>query len=285
MRSLDLKDLHVPNSKLRKALTPTMSNLTELMLSDQLDYSTTMYQTLATSCGKLEKLVCLGFLMHNSDITALGNGMPNLRELNLNHGPYSTMSLYWFNDSSAMVVQHCMPKLTKLNLSACHITRVGLVSLSQLESLQELNLQSCHELSDDCIRILSEGKCGRQLKVLNISYCKLNANSVLTSMADHPLPLTEFSITSYKWCSITDDGLQALLQSGKDLKTLRLFEMTDITDAGLAMIAETCTKLKTIVLSNLQKRNLNINKTGIDMIKHMASKPQVIYRYGRHVVF
>ena len=120
--SLDLTDLYVPHNKLRQALTPTMSNLTELILSNRPLYNTTTWQMLAARCGKLEKLVCCGNLMRNCDITIMGIKMQNLRELDLSLGSSATLS--WFNNSSAPVVQSHMPKLTKLNLSTCRITRM-----------------------------------------------------------------------------------------------------------------------------------------------------------------
>ena len=272
LSSLNLFNLPVPNDKVCEALTPTMSKLTELILCHGICYNTTTCKTLAASCGKLEKLVCCGFLMRNSDIAALGIGMPNLHELDLSQGHYS--SLFWFNNHSATFVERYMPKLTKLNLSTCYISRSGLVSLSRLEALQELNLQYCADLPDDCIRVLSKGACGQKLTVLNVKCCKfMNAKSVLTSMADHPLPLTEFSISSYEWCRITDDNIRALLQSGKHLQTLRLYNRTCITHVGLHMIAKTCTKLKTFVIS---REDPHITG-GINIITNMASKPQVIY--------
>ena len=271
--SLDLSNLHVLNSKLLEALTPTMNKLTELILSDQPLYKISTYQTLTTSCSKLERLVCCNSLMPNSDVADMGITMPNLLELDLSVGSPGPLFSYRF--CSAEFVSHVMPKLTKLNLSTCRITHDGLVSLSQLEFLQELNMQCCSELPDDCICVLSEGKCSQQLTVLNINHCSMmNSEVVVTSMADHPLPLTEFSISSYEWCSITDNGLEALLSSGKHLETRRLYDQTSISNAGLFLMTQTCSRLKTLVLS---KQNLCINEAGIDMINSMASKPQVIY--------
>ena len=277
---LDLTDLHVPNDKLHEALTPSMSKLTELMLSNRPHYNTTTYKTLANNCGKLERLVCCGFLMRDNDIVAMGMRMPNLHELDLSLGRHVT--LFWFNNRSAMLLQCYMPKLTKLNLSACRINRTGLVSLSKLESLQELNLQSCFDLPDDCICILSEGKCGQQLSVLNISHCKMmNSEAVVASMLDYPLPLREFSITSHEWCKITDDGIQALLlESGKELESLALYGRTCITDIGFYMIANTCTKLKTFITSG----KYQLATEGLNKLKRMASKPKVKYLVGRHYV-
>ena len=146
------------------------------------------------------------------------------------------------------------PSLKTLALSGCaNITDVGIAALaySTCTNLDSLNLAGCSRIGDGALVALGAGDAGCSLRKLNLFKCKNITDKGLRALANC-IKLEELNIRTC--INITDGGLIALAahQVGKDqveqslvprLISLNLAGLSDITPAGIAVLAHTFTRL------------------------------------------
>lgn len=158
------------------------------------------------------------------------------------------------------------PNLESLNISYTNLTDEGIAVLtSGLKKLKDLNLESCWQITDTGVALLSRFE---NLKKLNLSGSTTwGKESLITDkslfMIATFLPQLESLILTH--CQkISDKGI-AYLSSLKQLKILNLWDCTHITDESLNTIK---TSLKTLESLNLGLCN-NITDQGLAGIEEL----------------
>jgi len=144
-----------------------------------------------------------------------------------------------------------LTNLTRLNLERLHITKYGILWLSDLNSLTQLELGGNSALTDDALEIVSKFT---KIVHLDLKLCKKITDDGL----QHLRSLTRLEKLSLEMCTkITDDGLLHLRILTR-LYDLNL-KLTLLTDVGLHYLP---------FLTNLQRLNLisciNITDEGLN---------------------
>ena len=159
------------------------------------------------------------------------------------------------DDLGAETIKEMMPLLKKLRLVGCsRLSDRGMEHLSELTYLEELRIKKCPKITAASVQILGNGRCKKQMKVLEIRQCEKNvyAETAISNLGC--MRLTHFSITGSQVKPITDIGVEALLRAcGKDLEYLRLEGEIQVSVEGLRMIAERCVNLKVLCLDRYLK--------------------------------
>lgn len=149
--------------------------------------------------------------------------------------------------------------LRKFSCKSCMFGAKGMNALlNNCSSLEELSVKrlrgfgdgeaigpglACSNLRFVCLKELYNGQCfgplligSTKLKTLRVMSCLGEWDSVLTSVCDGNLALTEIRLEKLQ---VSDYGLQAISKCS-NLDTLHLMKVVECTDYGLAMIAKNC---------------------------------------------
>jgi F-box/leucine-rich repeat protein 14 len=199
-----------------------------------------------------------------ADLQAAGlGGSPTLEELSLQDCQKLT-------DESLRYVSEGLPNLRSLNLSFCvSITDTGLKSLAKMTSLEAVNLRSCDNVSDIGLGFLAaaeqqqEQNNQRKLVKLDVSFCGNVTDASLRHIASGLAGLQNLSMTT---CAITDEGLVRLAASAglaNSLKELNIGQCVSVSDEGLEAVGKTMKQLQIIDLYGCP----NVTEAGISSIK------------------
>ncbi|NXP75009.1 DRC6 protein, partial [Ramphastos sulfuratus] len=153
-------------------------------------------------------------------------------------------------DQTAVSILHkWRPYILRLNLQGCSSLRWrSFKSIGECKNLQDLNLSECQGLSDESMRLISEG-C-RALLYLNLSY---------TDITDRTLRLLPSSFPNLQHLSLahcrkfTDKGL-LYLGSGKGCHKLRYLDLSgciQISVDGFRNIANGCSGIQDLLLNEM----------------------------------
>ena len=130
-------------------------------------------------------------------------------------------------------------KLLEINFSR-EITNRGVGYLGKMKCLQELILNGCYGVNDECVKLLSEA--GSQIQHFAAESGSLG-DKALQYFAQNQFPLKELKICYWQ---ITDNGICQLVKSGKEIQSLTMWGLDSITDSALEIIAEKLPSLRHI---------------------------------------
>lgn len=172
----------------------------------------------------------------------------------------------YISDEDARVIANCCTKLTHLDLYRCDstLTDKGVTHFARCSRLEHLRLESCHRLTGDCIAPF--GKTCTKLKRLRLigfrdrTYFKALVN-VISMNPD--LRHLELSVTRY----VTDAGVQMLANACSKLQELILTTCPEVSDRGVDYLTSTCKDLRCITLSGA---NL-VTDAGVQLIAARCS--------------
>lgn len=194
----------------------------------------------------------IGHLAGLSKETAEGN--PALEYLGLQDCQRLT-------DEALKHVADGLPSLKIINLSFCvSITDGGLKHIAKMQSLRELNLRACDNISDIGIAYLTEG--GSKVLTLDVSFCDKIGDQALTHISQGLFHLKSLSLSA---CTITDDGLTQITKSVHELEILNIGQCHRITDSSLKAISEQLVNLKAIDLYGC----VRITTQGLELVMKM----------------
>ncbi|KAF3454840.1 hypothetical protein FNV43_RR05288 [Rhamnella rubrinervis] len=155
-------------------------------------------------------------------------------------------------------------EIRSLDLSYLLITEKCLPPVLQLPHLEDLALEGCLGIDDDCLATLKHG--GKAIKMINMSRCQNVSHMGLSSLtngseslqklvlaygpavtADLTKCLHSFSgLQSIKLdgCLVTCSGIRAIGNWRASLKELSLSKCTGVTDEGLSFLVQTHKELR-----------------------------------------
>jgi F-box/leucine-rich repeat protein 2/20 len=132
-----------------------------------------------------------------------------------------------------------------IELPECHvISDRGLTHISKLEKLQNLNLESCEQITNQGIEVISSS-C-RDLQNLNLKYCRSVSDSGILTISQGCRLLKRLNLN---YLPITNAALEYLGKGCPHLVELSLKYCRNITDSGVSTLANSCHELKSLTLS------------------------------------
>jgi F-box/leucine-rich repeat protein 2/20 len=205
-------------------------------------------QTLNFGISKSRDLVDLNFTedyekyegIGDDGISAIAAACKNLQRVNLrwriNVGDRGISSL----------VRGCL-SLSHLDLSGCErITNLALAAISNANCLETLILDGCKMVNNVGIHFLAQGKTSSTLKTLDLcECCRITDEGI--GLLPQMVALRDLSLAKCG-ATITDKGV-ASLASSKNLQSLNLSWLPNVSDLSILAIRSGCSDLKELVLS------------------------------------
>ncbi|XP_022157296.1 F-box/LRR-repeat protein 3 isoform X2 [Momordica charantia] len=257
LRSVDLSRSKLFSAAGLLSLSMNCSNLVEIDLSNATELRDTAALALAKA-KNLEKL-WLGRckLITDMGIGCIAVGCTKLRFISLKW----CMSI---GDLGVGLIAVKCEQIRGLDLSYMPITEKCLPSILRLKYLEDLVLEGCFGIDDDCLAVIRYG-C-KSLKKLDVSSCpnisptglssltKATASiqqltiaygsPVTLALADSLKNLSMLQSVKLDGCVITYDGLKAIGNWCVSLRELSLSKCVGVTDDGLSSIANKHKDLK-----------------------------------------
>ncbi|KAF7816191.1 F-box/LRR-repeat protein 3-like isoform X1 [Senna tora] len=125
-------------------------------------------------------------------------------------------------------------------------------------SISHLDFSLCPRVEDDTLASISR-TWKSSLRSINLSASKFFTRKGLSTLASNCSCLIEIDLSNRT--DLTDSGLRAIGEA-KNLETLRLTRCKSITDMGIACVAVSCTKLRSICL----RWCLHVSDFGVGLI-------------------
>ena len=129
---------------------------------------------------------------------------------------------------AALETLSTMPELRAVRVSGTNVTDAGIAALLKLPQLSELDLRNCRGVTKAAIEKLAEKKTLRMLKI--------GGEKIDDSVLEVVAKLEGLQGLSLDNCPITDAGVGKL--AGLPLADLTLYQCANVTDKGLAFLAE-----------------------------------------------
>lgn len=187
------------------------------------------------------------------------SSMPELKKLNL--------AANRITPNGFPKMKH-LPKLTDLNISRCNVEDGSLIEISQIETLQVLNVSSNYAVTSSGLNRISNL---RQLQCLYLRNCRAVTDIVLQALID--LPLVQLDIS---FCSINDRCL-SVVSGMVNLRKLNIGKNSSITAVGLHELTK-LTYLNELDNSyNLVPTSLDLgNMSNVEILKMAKCKDVTI---------
>ena len=271
LESLDLSGCYnLSDSALDSAFNRDIASLKTLNLSLCKEITDSSLGRIAQYCKNLEELQLGGCTkITNTGLLLISWGLKKIRRLNLrscwqisDHGighltgikgqpstgaktlvSISLQDCQKLSDESLRYISEGLPDIRELNLSFCvSVTDTGLKSLSSSESLEDLRLRSCDNISDIGLGFLADGCPG--LAKLDVSFCDRVSDSSMAHIATGLAQLQSLSLSS---CQITDAGI-VRIQDMSSLETLNIGQCSNLTDKTVHTITDKIKSLRSVDL-------------------------------------
>ncbi|XP_022080902.1 F-box/LRR-repeat protein 13-like [Acanthaster planci] len=225
------------------------SNLIDLNISDVNTLSDKSLSLIGDNCPNLIRIGLMGCNRFTSEgLLPLLENCTKLQELDLSFC-YKALE-----PSSSNVLEHLPLAITSLSLSGLPVEGTALnKALARLPKLSELRLCGVNNISDEDIEEIFSS-IGSRLTILDMSGCH-------QSMTDHALRsvlkyCTELENLSISFCvRLTGEAFINLLRDprrARNLTSLKLNGLKEISHSILVGIATTCPNLETIYLGGLK---------------------------------
>lgn len=135
-----------------------------------------------------------------------------------------------------------LPHLTILNLSNCESVTDAVIQLLHPLSLRELLLTGNNSIRDSSIAHLTASTCGQSLRNINLQACEQLTDTSLKSLAE----MRNLEMVSLEWnTQITDQGLCEL----RKLRSLRILYLGDCEQVSVEGLRELSTSLERLNLA------------------------------------
>jgi hypothetical protein len=155
------------------------------------------------------------------------------------------------------------PSTQVLIIDRCaRFTDVGLEEISEFgENLSVLSCAGISNLTNDGMMAIASS-C-TNLSVLNLSHCYFISDEAIIRIVTSSRKLQALHLSA---CRITDDGMGRLapLLDGRGLTSLDLSLCRDISDHGIELLSQACTRLSYLNLCGLNR----ITHRGIKSVLH-----------------
>ncbi|CAB0031025.1 unnamed protein product [Trichogramma brassicae] len=148
--------------------------------------------------------------------------------------------------------------LKSINLSFCVlITDSGMKHVAKIQSLRELNLRSCDNISEIGMAYLAEGNS--KISSLDVSFCDKVGDQALQNISQGLYNLRSLSLSA---CPISDEGIHKISKNQQELETLHIGQCSRLTDQSVFSIVENMPKIRSIDLYGCTR----ITKQGLSRI-------------------
>ncbi|XP_038046356.1 F-box/LRR-repeat protein 20-like [Patiria miniata] len=243
-----------PTSKASDDVVPVCasalgSNLIELVISDLNTLSDKSLVSIGENCPNLIRICLMGCNKFTSEgLMPLLSGCSKLQELDLSFC-YKALE-----PSSSNVLEHLPTSITSLSLSGLPVDGATLhKALVRLTKLSELRLCGINNITEEDIEEIFSG-IGSELTLLDLTRCH-------QSLTDHALRsvlkyCTELEDLSISGCArLTGEAFINLIRDprrAKNLTSLKLNGVKEISHSILIGIATSCPNLETVYLAGLK---------------------------------
>ena len=161
---------------------------------------------------------------------------------------------YRINDEGVWALTRGCMNLQSLNLTGCQLTDASLAAIGETcNGLTTFERIDDSNMTDVGLASLAQG-C-RQLTTINVRGCCVLTDASLEVIGETCKGLRRIDITQNHF---TDVGITSLTQGCRELMAIYIASCSNLTDASLAAIGNTCKGLTSIDISNMRMTDLGI---------------------------
>ena len=244
LAKLDLSHVYIEVKEefLLQAFNEAMPYLSDLILSDHFISTNQVVCRIAENCVNLETLEVPFSYIDDHTVAVIGSKLQTLDR-------FSLESCGAITAIGARNIKLHMPQLRFLDLSRTDLKDADIRHIAQLKDLRSLSLCGCRCLSAACIDILSQ----HNSPVNTLTLTCLGdepGDEVLKRLGQSKLHLIDVKVGS--WCGpVTDSGIAHFLgQTQKQLRYIEIGGHCNVTDNGLADLAQVCVDLYYILIKD-----------------------------------